>query len=285
MKSILICLLLLCSIMDSRGEFEIPEDISQAIATAGMGESGGFGIRDIDEAVFYDYIRANWRQIVENIEVLPLGDPGPGGSFLSEEDAIRASVRRFSAACESLPPMEYLEFLETMIGLYEQERISFKMLERGPFMPAWRKRDFLSVNWEHPRVAAILSKIIELTPPEEEAFLSLLQSRASGELADSYMYDRSDEDELPETLPGIKLQRPWASLIRQYERITGKKVPHDPKYDGPRPERRGSSSPDAPAGDGEEAPSSRPLWPWLVFAVVTLPAAFLLWKRRMAMSR
>ncbi len=284
MKSIRIILFFFFSTI-LRGEFEIPEDISRAIATAGMGESGGFGVRDIDEDVFYDYIRANWRQIAENIEVLPLADPGPGRSFLSEADAIRASVIRFTAACEALPPMEYVEFLETMIGLHEQGKISFEMLQDGPFMPVWRKHSFLSVNWEHPRVAAILNKMIELTPPEKESFLSLLRDEAAGELADNYMTARSDDDELPETLPGIKLQRPWASLIRQYERITGKKVPHDPKYDGPRPERRGSSSPDAPAGDGEEAPSSRPLWPWLVFAVVTLPAAFLLWKRRMAMSR
>jgi hypothetical protein len=53
---------------------------------------------------------------------------------------------------------------------------------------------------------------------------------ASGKLADEYLTNRPTEAALPQTLPGIKLKRPWGKLIKRYERLTGEKIPPDPDF-------------------------------------------------------
>lgn len=190
----------------------------------------------IDDPRFVEYISKNWRWIAEEIEVLPEVE----GDIPQKQVAFNASVIAFAETCQKLPPLEYVDFLDQMLVNYEQRRISDTAFELM-LMAQLEKHDFLSVNYEHPRVAAILKKASQLTPAKNKALKSCLEDMASGALADNYKTNMEDDAPLPQTLPGIKLKRPWGSLIKRYERVTGKKLPSDPDFPeetSSRPERR-----------------------------------------------
>lgn len=246
--------------------FLLPPDIAQGISRSTIGESGGFGIREVEEKRFSEYIRQHWREIAENIESLPMADPGPGRSYTSEKDAFNASAANFGAACEVLPPMEYLDFLEKWLDLYQQEKISDWTLQRQ-LMGLSQKDNFLDVNWEHPRVKNIATRTKELIPDFQYA-----DSILNGTLADGYLNSKSDDDPLPETLPGIKLKRPWGSVLKKYERMTGKKSPHDPHFD-PRPTTRIKGKPSSESGI-QDPSESLSFWQWLIGSVVVLISIF-----------
>ena len=93
------------------------------------------------------------------------------------------------------------------------------------------KNSFFSVNFEHPRVRKILESAKKLyeTNPEK---IKYIDDILKGEFADGYMdpTNRSIDSPLPETLPGIKLKRPFGKLRAQAERLLGKRLPDD-EYD------------------------------------------------------
>ena len=167
-----------------------------------------------------------------------------------------------------------LDFLDQFLSLYEKKRISFHPIETA-LTGVNEKRDFLAVNWEHSRVQAICSKALELIPTSKVSYRELLESIATGELADNYLPDQGVDLPPPELLPGITLQRPFASLIAKYEQLTGKKFPHDPNYN-PRPTRRG----EATADPGTGAIQAQAVWPWLAGLMAVLAIAFSVWKLR-----
>ncbi len=254
------------------GEFKLPLDVKTALAQSKIGENGGFLICGADDKVVKNYIKSNWKVIAENIECLPEVDPGEGYSITLDKDSSLAAVSNFAAACECLPPLEYLDFLDVFLDLYEKKQIPFGPVERN-LMGVDQKSDFLSVNYSHPRVQAICEKAISLIPPGEVTLIEWVQSIKNGELADNYMQNRPDDDPGPETLPGIKLQRPWASLIKKFELRTGLKAPYDPKFD-PRPARRGDLSAEQTA----MIPQKQTVWPWLGGLLAMFVIAFSVWK-------
>jgi len=234
----------------------IPPDISVVISKQ-FGYSYDENLMSSEDPVFVNYIHKNWRDIAENIEWLPLAE----GEKIPEKLAFNSSVMNFGQTCESLPAFEYLDFFEKMLSLAEEKRISFGAIE-FLYMADDEKDFFFSVNWEHQRVQEILERFRKLIPEEEETLLKMVDLESKGGLADNYMTNKSDDAPLPETLPGIKLKRPWGSLIKKYEQMTGKKVdgPYNPRY-YPRPEKE--------TGNTLEATSIRnkttPIWlrPWL----------------------
>ena len=270
MKFFIILIISLGIKLDGVAELVFPPDIANAISTSGTGESGGLFVRGVERQTFIDYLCKNWREITKNIEILP----DTKGNFYKKSDAFNASVNTFGAACESLPPEEYLEFLEQFVGLYEDKRIGYMPFD-FQLSGSDKKECFLEVNWEHPRVQGIISRARRLIPPSEISTLSWLDEAAKGELADNYMTNKSDDAPLPETLPGIKLKRPWGSLIKKFELITGKKVPHDPKFD-PRPSRRGGGSGESAAARTED----QPIWPWFACVTALFVLSFLIWRMR-----
>lgn len=227
----------------------------------------------MDDPRFVDYILKNWRWIAEEIEILPEVE----GDIPDKGVAFNASVMAFAETCQKLPPLEYLDFLDQMLVHYEQGRISDTAFELM-LLAQLEKHDFLSVNYEHPRVAAILKKANRLTPAKNKALKSCLEDMASGALADNYKTNREDDAPLPQTLPGIKLKRPWGSLIKRYERVTGKKVPPDPDFPEEtslRPERRPGQS---DSGSGvEEVVELTPLGKSLLGGILALVAAGTAW--------
>jgi hypothetical protein len=264
---------LLCSQM-AHAELSLPPDITAGIRTSQVGESGGFFVRGVDREVFFDYMRKHWREIADDIESLPKAER----SSASDEVAWNVSVINFGAACEWLPPLEYVDFMDKFLELREQKRIGFLPFQLQ-MSASCKKQDFLDVNWEHPRVKAIFEKARKLTPSSETAFLASLDAAAKGELADNYKTNMAHDAPLPETLPGIKLKRPWASLIKKYEALTGKKLPPDPEWD-PRPTKRGGTQGDLAAIQTESQRNTRIVWPWLASGVALLAALSFIWKAR-----
>jgi hypothetical protein len=227
-------MLILC-IMAASAQQQLPDDIAQAFAKSDRYFAPGTAM-STDDPKFIEYILKNWRWIANEIEILPKLEHD-----IPEKDvAFNVSVIRFSETCQKLPPEEYLDFCDQMLALYESKRISDRTFELT-FLPGLEKQDFFSVNYSHSRVAKILKKAISLTPRDNDDLKSCFEDMASGALADNYMTDRSDDAPLPETLPGVKLKRPWGSIIRKYERLTGKKVssaPDFPDENQTRPPRR-----------------------------------------------
>ncbi|RYD84670.1 MAG: hypothetical protein EOP84_04870 [Verrucomicrobiaceae bacterium] len=276
-KHCAICLM--ASLQVAAADYELPGDICEGIAQSQIGENGGFELRGVDGERFESFVRTNWRQIIDHIDTLPPAEAPKGYAFDSLESARAASVANFAASCEILPPEEYLDCMESFLSLYENGRVSKSPLLRQ-LMGVEQKANFFEVNWEHPRVQAILQRVKELEA--EPAVLGFAEAAAKGELADNYMTNRPDGDPGPQTLPGIRLKRPWGSLIEKYQALTGKKAPYDPGYD-PRPDKRTTVG---NPGGKVEPPSTRtertrfPLWPWFAFAGGMVVAAVLLFFKR-----
>lgn len=245
--------------------FSLPPEISNGIARSGQSESlGDLAIEGVEEDVFKSYIKSNWRAIVENIEILPQRIPPPGFRITSETLAFNSSVSNFASACECLPPSEYVEFLDKLLSLYEKKRISVHSISLN-FLGRGKKHYFLAVNWEHPSVRALCQRALEVLSEENEAssVRSVVVSISQGELADNYMNEDAEDLPLPETLPGIKLKRPWGSMIKKYEAMTGVKAPPDPNFpdsNSSRSSRRAGTL--AQASDQDSALAEWSFWKW-----------------------
>jgi hypothetical protein len=199
------------------------EEFLEAIKGSYGTEMGSFGTTTGDEKKLGEYICANWRSILKEYKSLSL----------IKTDSIHGLHHLIMAyACEELPPFEYLDFLDEMLNVIEQMKVNNEPLDYANllFYGRGRKDSFLAVNWEHPRVKKILQRAIKFFSEVDPTAVDCLQSEAKGELAENYMSDRRDGDPLPETLPGIKLIRPWGSLLKKYELFTGKKLPPDPSF-------------------------------------------------------
>ena len=239
------------------------EEFEKAVKGSFHSDDGYFGTNTGDKAKFTQYICEHWKDIMR--EYIPNYHNSDGPNKTLTIDVIRF-------AAEDLPPLEYLDFLENLLDMEDQGKLprgnNSLMLDGRN-----KKSSFLEVNWQYPRVQAILKRAIKLFSNDKVA-VAAFEATASGKLADNYRNGVSDDAPDPETLPGIKLQRPWGSLIRKYEWLTGKKVPPDPKYD-PRTDRRGHTA----SVDPKEQVTAG-LWPWFALGGVLIGVVFFLKKKR-----
>jgi hypothetical protein len=143
-----------------------------------------------------------------------------------------------------------------------------------------RKRDFIAVNWKYPKVKELLEAVMKLNE-EKGGILSPdevtgLQSVAEGAEADSY--DDGTGRETPETLPGVRLENPFASLIKKATRLDKTKAAAAGNSGG----GNASQSEVAETETNEGSGGGRP---WGIAAALAL-LAFALWraffKRRLA---
>jgi hypothetical protein len=277
MRLISLLIVFVSIIKPAQAEFVIPHEIVVSFVQSSIGESGGLYIYGVDEDKFISYIQNNWKVIVDNTKSLPLH---PHEKKLNSEISL-TSLCILAAACERLPPLEYLDFLDQMIVIFEQDK-NTRITISNVLLGIDRKHDFLSVNWEHPRVRTILAKAKQLIPPDNVDLLSCVDDMASGALADNYRTNVSGDVPNPETLPGIKLVRPWDSLIRKYERMTGKKheEPHDSQFN-PRPEKRDGTSDFSTPALADASPSVKKKQ-WMICGLLLLAiasAAGIIWAR------
>jgi hypothetical protein len=213
--------------------YELPIEVTNAITN----DSWGIQLTPaLSRNELTTYFLSNWSQLLNNIEHFPTRMYDPS----YKKERIISTVSTFYEDCALLEPLVYVDFLDKVLSLRESGRITPGELQLI-LLPDNSKSDFLSVNYEHPRVANILEKAISLVPPDDDGLKRCLEDMANGSLADNYLTNKSMDAPLPQTLPGIKLKRPWGSLIKKYEKITGTKVPPDPDFpEEPqsRPERR-----------------------------------------------
>ena len=276
MRLIRLLVVMVYMLKPAQAELIIPPEIAVGFVQSSIGESGGLYIYEVDEEKFISYIQNNWKAIVKNTKSLPLHPHEKSNSEIS-----LSSLCILGAACERLPPLEYLDFLDQMLVLFERSE-STRDAIGSVVLGVDKKQDFLAVNWEHPRVQMILAKAKHLIPPSDVDLLSCVDDMASGALADTYRTNISDDVPNPETLPGIKLVRPWDSLIEKYERMTGKKLdePHDPQFN-PRPEKRdGTSDSSTPALTNASPSLTKMQWPICGLLLLGIALATrAIWKR------
>lgn len=229
MKTVCISFLALLSIsLAAWGEFALKPEIAEAFR-----KNVQYAPPDTSEFAagtpkFIEYVLMNWREILEDIECIPMMNQHPLANS-TDDVRMNVSLSLFTGTCEDLTPEDYVEFFNKLLDLRAENRISYPAI-KDAYLASGSKDYFFAVNWEHPEVQKIFAKMKRLIPPEDESLRSMVEEEEKGGLADNYLTNKSDDAPLPQTLPGIKLQRPFASLIRKYEAMTGKKVPPDPDF-------------------------------------------------------
>lgn len=196
-----------------------------------------------------EYIRANWRYLMTHIGEVP-----------TKDETTISAIALIGQSAEELPPEEYLDFLDAFLSLYSEGLIPDNILMYRLFGMG-RKNFFISVNSAHPRVQGFLERTKELVPKENEKLHSIITDLAKGEGSDMYYANASENDLPPETLPGIKLRRPFESMIPEFMREK-----REQRESSRRLGKEGSLDP----GDNEPADRSRVSLAAAIAAVVAL---------------
>lgn len=198
--------------VESHGEqerqrtFHLDHDTSQLMGSAGTGEGGALYPTGPAGQKLIDYVANHWEELLDNIEDVPSYARSP-----------RSAVMWVGSAAENLPPTDYLNFLDHYLTICGERRVDAEVLGLQ-LMGQNRKQFFLMVNYEHERVRTILHRAQHLIPQENRSLHDLIDKTLAGNLADTYFANAGDDTPLPETLPGIKLRPPFASLIAKRER-------------------------------------------------------------------
>ncbi len=242
-------LTLLCISLADLGEFVLKPEIAEAFRKRNPYDPPNISKYATGTEPFIAYVLENWREIVDNIECIPMMNQSPVRD-ITDEVRLNSSLSVFAGTCQELPPVEYVEFFNKMLNLCDEGRVPFRAIETA-YSSLGTKDYFFAVNWEHPEVQKIFAKMKRLIPPENDSLLSLVEKEEKGDLADNYLTNREDDAPLPQTLPGIRLKRPFGSLIRKYERLTGTKVPPDPDFPE-EPQIRPSKRNPAASGEPEQ---------------------------------
>lgn len=178
------------------------EEFDKAAKGSFSSDDGYFGTDTGDKVQFGKYVCKHWSSILDKYDPTIARHGMRGLNYVT-----------ISLAAEDLPPMKYLDFLDKILDLKAGGKFSShidSLLLHGRA----RKHHFLAVNWQHPRAQATLQRAIKLFANDKSAVESF-KAYATGELADNYRNGLTEGTPDPETLPGIKLQRPWSSLIKK----------------------------------------------------------------------
>jgi hypothetical protein len=249
---------------------EMPPKVAGAFADASVGESGGLFTGAPEERdILVEYVKSNWRELLPHFEEIQV-----------RGNTIESKISVVGIAAEELEPLEYLNFLDEYLILVRQGRVPLDefVCQIGG---NGRKRDFIAVNWKYPKVKELLKAVMKLNE-EKGGILSPdevtgLQSVAEGGEADAY--DDGTGREPPETLPGVKLENPFASLIKKATRLEKTKAAAEGNSGG----GKAGQSEAEEAGAEHEGTGGGSLW-GIAAALALL--AFALWraffKRRLA---
>lgn len=244
------------------------EEFDKAVHGSFSSDDGYYGTDTGDKVKFGKYICEHWSELLDSY--------APNYNNNSKDNKT-LTINVICYAAEDLPPIQYLDFLGKILDMGESGRFP---LENASSLLDGRlkKYHFLEVNWQHPRVQAILKRAIKLFA-NDKAAAEAFEATAKGRLADTYRDGLSEGAPYPETLPGIKLQRPDASLIKKIELLTGKKVPYDPGYD-PKSDRHGEIPVDLTTSEADHKVDSKALGLWLAIGGVISALALYLWRKR-----
>jgi len=271
MKIIIASMLLLISSPLSRS-VEFPPEIVKGFQKSEFLEGGGIAIEG-DRAAFISFVTNNWRSLTDDLDSLPPSDlPSiyPNGQH-------EYSVAILGTACETLQPEEYVSFLQKWVGLFEKDQIPLRVMENSLSGVTNSKRNFVSANWQEPRIQAILRRAIEKTPKASTEQINLFTGMLTGKCAGDYLNSQSDVIVRPQTLAGVKLVDSDLGVVDRVKRMaSGKRSLSAEDVDSAK--QRGITAYLTPGGS---------LWPVCVAGIVLLLAlgAVLRGKRRKASMR
>jgi hypothetical protein len=98
--------------------------------------------------VFQDYLKKNWRDVLNNIQTVAPTD--------NEKCKI-------VLGCEALPDDEYLSFLQKIEELFAQHRIDMTVVESA-LNPSAARSGFLADNWKNPAVHSLMTQFRNSIP-------------------------------------------------------------------------------------------------------------------------
>jgi len=218
MRTILFLIIFHGIIPQAMSQEQMPPSIIAGFAQSRLGESGGLFVKGVDQEEFTSYITRNWKSIIKHLDSLPISN----ATFLDDSGPRNYAVFIFGAACEWLPPQEYVDFLEQWVTLSEKNEIPYQALHDA-VVGVSKKNYFVAVNWEDPRIKAILRRVIAATPDEDKDAKVMYKECLSGRLADNYMVNKADDTPPPETLPGIKLKAPFENQLTRAKQLRSRK--------------------------------------------------------------
>lgn len=239
---------------------DLPPQVAEAFRNVSVGEEGYLASSNGGRELILEYVKKDWKELLDGLE----GVPSPSGT-------VGAAAMIVGLAAEELPPLDYLDFLDHYLIIYSRGIVGDESL-RMQLGGMDRKNHFISVNYEHPRVRALLLRAKELVPKDNAEFQEYLDEQLAGKLSD--MYSSGAEDARPpETLPGIKLRAPFESLMEKAKRL-GMLKDESEGTRLPKREINGQSDPEKGGAFGGSV-SPRGIW-GAVAALAIL--VFALWK-------
>jgi hypothetical protein len=249
------------------------QEFDKAVKGSTSFEDGYYDTKTGDKAEFTRYICEHWLSLLESYEPNE-NNNDPNNKTLT--------IDLICFAAENLPPIQYVDFLDKLLDILEARDFGFDD-PSTLFHGRNAKYSFLQVNWEHPRVQAILQRQIKLFANDPIA-ISALKSTASGKLADSYRTNVPDDAPYPETLPGIKLLPPDGVLLKKIRSMIPSFTGGPPLSAGPtRQQRERPSHPDDLAST--PLSGSYRAWPWLTILGLLGGLITGIWKYRSGSNR
>lgn len=250
-KALLHCFVIILLMDHSMAVSMSKREFDEAVKGSSSCEDGFYDTKTGDKGQFTRYICEHWLSLLESYEPNE-NNNDPNNKTLT--------IDLICFAAENLSPMQYLDFLDKLLDILEARDFGFDDASTL-FHGRNAKHSFLQVNWEHPRVQAILQRQIKLFA-NNPVTISALKSTASGELADNYRTNVSDDAPYPETLPGIKLLPPDGALLRRIRSVIPGFTPGPLLPAGPTRQQR-----ERPSHPGDHAlpavVASYGVWPWL----------------------
>jgi hypothetical protein len=188
-------------------DLALPENVAEIMSRAGTAEYDGYYPSGETGQPMVDYVKANWSELLDNLKEVP-----------SAGKSKTSAAMLLGRIAEELPPEDYLEFMAKYLDAYEKGDIPTNIVALQ-IAGSVRKEYFFAVNFEDARAKSIISRAKSLAPEKETDFRAYMDELMSGKLADMYLANESDDAPRPETLPGIKLRAPFASLIEKAKRM------------------------------------------------------------------
>ena len=197
-----------CLLRNTFAAMTIPKPIQEYLQTAKICEDNSLSSPGGGLKVIQDYLRGNWKSVLDNIETFAPTDK---------------DKRKIILGCEALDDTEYLAFLQKTQELFAQRRIDMTVVEQA-LSPSEARTGFLAANWENPAVRSLMEKFRALIPADNYLKIypdKVLSGKAKKELDENNrMYGESGPTPIPfasavtpakKTAPGTPLSTPASS--------------------------------------------------------------------------
>ena len=149
MKTSLFYLSLIVSILlNSSFALTLPKTIQECLETARISEDNHLYSPDGGLKLIKDYLKINWRSVLDEFETVAPTD---------------FDKRKIVLACESLDDEEYVSFLYKIQNLFSHTRISMNVVETA-LNPSTTRQHFIAANSNNPEIRSLMREFRNLIP-------------------------------------------------------------------------------------------------------------------------